>query len=112
MYYTNNLSYTTDACTNVNMPQPRQLTCLWNKNRVLEYSQLYKTMLFVLIGVIFSLLIEMRNLFCFCSHTGMAIISIVGKHCVVIKVNINKNHGSPHYGRLSLLVGGTAMGQQ
>ena len=31
---------TTDATTKVNMPQPRQLTCLWNKNKVFEYSQL------------------------------------------------------------------------
>ena len=31
---------TAAACTDVNMPQPRQLTCLWNKNGVLEYPQL------------------------------------------------------------------------
>ena len=36
----------------------------------------------------------------------MAVISVVGKHCVVIKVNITKNHGSPHYDGLSLMVGG------
>ena len=30
---------TTNASTDVNMPQPKQLTCLWNKNGVLEYSQ-------------------------------------------------------------------------
>ena len=28
---------TTDASTDVNMSQPRQLTCLWNNNGVLEY---------------------------------------------------------------------------
>ena len=30
----------TNACTNyVTMPQPRQLICLWNKNRFPKYSQ-------------------------------------------------------------------------
>ena len=35
------------------MLQPRQLTCLWNKNGFPKYSQLKKTMPFVLTGVIF-----------------------------------------------------------
>ena len=47
-------------------------------------------MLFVLIGVIFSLLIEIGNFVHFCSQI---VISIVGKCVVVLKVNIAKNHG-------------------
>ena len=31
---------TSDAFTKVNMLQPRQLTCLWNKNRFPKYSQI------------------------------------------------------------------------
>ena len=47
----------------------RQLTCLWNKNGFSKYSKLSKTMRFMLIGVIFSLLIDLCNLFPFV-HIG------------------------------------------
>ena len=58
---------TSNALTKVNMLQPGQLTCLWNKNRFPKYSQLQKKMP-VFDRCDFSLLIEICNLVCFCPH--------------------------------------------
>ena len=50
-------------------------------------------MLFVLIGAIFSPMIKIRNLFRFCSHRcnlmRMAVINIIGKRVVVVRVNLS-----------------------